>query len=149
MSTPIVVVSVRGLPRTEGSTRPFVRGGKAVVVHDQAGKLRPWRDAVRYAIADQLGADWQPWAGPCSARLVFALPRPQRPPSPFPTGKRSGDLDKLARAVLDAATDAGLWLDDAQVVDLSATKAYAGNGYPMPAPGLHATFTTVDQEDPR
>ena len=34
------------------------------------------------------------------------------------------DLDKLTRALLDALTDAGIWRDDSQAVELHAEKIY-------------------------
>lgn len=34
------------------------------------------------------------------------------------------DVDNLAKAVLDACTDAGVWHDDSQIIQLSITKTY-------------------------
>lgn len=36
------------------------------------------------------------------------------------------DLDKLVRAVGDALTDAGAFIDDSRIVMITATKAYEG-----------------------
>ena len=43
---------------------------------------------------------------------------------PFVWGNRRHDVDKLARAVLDALTDAALWKDDSQVAQLVAEKRW-------------------------
>jgi len=43
------------------------------------------------------------------------------------------DLDKLERAIGDALTDAGVWVDDGQVVNSHTQKWYAET------PGVHIT----------
>jgi crossover junction endodeoxyribonuclease RusA len=73
---------------------------------------------------------------PMEVVLTFYFPRPQshygtgrnahilKPSAPdYPT--KPPDIDKLMRAIFDGATDAGLWLDDAQVVDVHAIKMWA------------------------
>lgn len=40
------------------------------------------------------------------------------------SGWPRGDVDNLAKSVLDAMTAAGVWLDDSQVVDLTCRKGY-------------------------
>ncbi|WP_167507045.1 MULTISPECIES: RusA family crossover junction endodeoxyribonuclease [unclassified Mesorhizobium] len=40
------------------------------------------------------------------------------------SGWPRGDVDNLAKAILDAMTAAGVWLDDAQVVELTCRKRY-------------------------
>ena len=44
----------------------------------------------------------------------------------WPIKRSTGDVDKLARLVLDAITDAGLWRDDSQCVRLTTSKVYVG-----------------------
>jgi hypothetical protein len=51
------------------------------------------------------------------------------------------DLDKLARALLDALTMGGAVIDDAQVVDLAVSKVYPVDGN---LPGV--TFTIAPAE---
>jgi crossover junction endodeoxyribonuclease RusA len=62
--------------------------------------------------------------GPVGATLTFSLRRPKKLPTRYPVGQRSGDVDKLARAALDAMTGV-VYLDDAQVVSLLVTKCWA------------------------
>jgi Holliday junction resolvase RusA-like endonuclease len=77
--------------------------------------------------------------GPVRVEIVFYL---RRPPS-VKISKRAlpivpPDLDKLARAVLDGISqglngkvgDGLLWGDDAQVIELVATKYYADDREP-------------------
>ena len=58
--------------------------------------------------------------------LRFILPRPKSTPKrkPTPPAIKRPDIDKLARAILDALT--GIWFtDDSTVIDLRATKRIA------------------------
>jgi Holliday junction resolvase RusA-like endonuclease len=65
----------------------------------------------------------QPLEGPLRVTLAFTVTTSAiRPP----------DLDKLTRAILDALT-AVVWLDDRQVVSLTATKTQG------PLPGVVVT----------
>ena len=41
----------------------------------------------------------------------------------FMPDKRRRDLDNILKALLDALTHAGVWLDDSQIVDLRIRKA--------------------------
>lgn len=45
-----------------------------------------------------------------------------------PVSTYFGDLDKLIRNVLDALTDAGVYMDDRQVTNVQATKCYVALG---------------------
>ena len=40
------------------------------------------------------------------------------------------DIDNLVKAVMDALTTAGWWIDDTQVWSLSTSKQYAAKGEP-------------------
>lgn len=68
-----------------------------------------------------------PFQGPVSLRVQFALPHPKAAarrsavPPDAPHVERP-DADNLAKLLVDAMTDAGFWLDDSQVFDLSVTK---------------------------
>lgn len=116
-----------GTPQTQGNKTAIVRGGRAVLVEGRRAKSRnaftEWRATVRLAASDAR-AD-EPLEGPLSVRIHFALPRPKSAPKrrrTWPTGRL--DLDKLTRAVLDAVTEARVWVDDGQVVHVDATKDY-------------------------
>lgn len=119
-----------GMPATKGSTRAFARGGRIVVTATNP-RTKPW-EAVVAAAALEAGAE--PLDGPIAVGLVFRLPRPAghfgkrglRPTAPAWPARRP-DLDKLIRAVLDALTGI-CWRDDSRVVEIRATKGYAGGG---------------------
>lgn len=101
--------------------------------------LAAWRASAAHAARSALA---RPLArGPVSVHLDFVMPRPQRPGSPNPpANKRTGDVDKLARAVLDALT--GTWVvDDSDVVHLTTTKAVARPGQ---LAGVHMALYEID-----
>lgn len=120
-----VAFDVKGLPIPQGSHR-FVRG-RIMDVQELAGTLGPWRDSVglhaRAALADAgIGV---PITEPVAVSMVFRLPQPGRLPRGRLLPAVRPDLDKLARAVLDALSRCDVWVDDGQVVALVIAKVYA------------------------
>jgi Holliday junction resolvase RusA-like endonuclease len=124
---------VAGTPKPQGSKRALMRpGAKHPTLVESAGEaLKDWRAAVRYAAARQSRAI----TGPVKVTLAFRFSRPK---SHFGTGRHSHalkqsapeshtkkpDVDKLARAVLDALTNVA-FEDDSCVTVLAATKHYS------------------------
>jgi crossover junction endodeoxyribonuclease RusA len=126
----VLIADVYGVPATQGSTRAFVVKGRAVTTSANT-RLKPWREAVRSTLVEAAGEAWEPFTGPVCVTVTFKMPKPVSAPKrrrTWPIGARSGDLDKLARAILDAATDAGIWRDDSQVTVLVASKDYVADG---------------------
>lgn len=116
---PVLEVWVPGYPVPQGSMRAPAAG----VVVPASGRLRPWRNDVTLVCK----AAWRrpgPLAGPVGVELGFVLPRPRRLGHPEPVSRRTGDLDKLIRAILDSLVEAKTMIDDAQVVRVAAAKAY-------------------------
>lgn len=123
-----------GTPAPQGSKR-VMRGR---LIDANAATLRPYRAALAADAMDALEARCGDEATPTRMAVVvtavFVLARPAghwgsgrnaarlRPSAPAWPGVKP-DVDKMARAVLDALTGV-LWVDDAQVVDLHATKVY-------------------------
>jgi crossover junction endodeoxyribonuclease RusA len=149
MSGPALQFRVVGLPVTQGSKRAVLRGARAGLIDANDAKLRPWREAVR-AVATDAWGNRPPVAGPVRVVVLFALHKPASAPKTrrtWPMGARSGDVDKLARAVLDAMTDAGIWRDDAQVVRLEVVKDYPEHLDQM-SPGAIVRLWGVDESTP-
>lgn len=132
--SPTVELRVYGQPAPQGSKRA-VRMGARVTMIESSKKVAPWRQDVS-AAAQRFIADWQQangvvgagavltestWQaldGPLVAAMVFTLAKPASAPKRRTTWPQSApDLSKLARSTEDALTTAGLWRDDARVVE--------------------------------
>ena len=121
---------VPGDPAPQGSKRYLGDGRMA----ESSKRVAPWRADIR-AVAEAMMEPRHEalWAAPVYVQLDFYLSRPK---SHYGTGRNAQkikesapkwpgrpDVDKLARAVLDALT--GLVIaDDSTVVELLASKAY-------------------------
>ena len=87
--------------------------------------LKEWRSTVTLAAKKEMmnGVLFQPFQDAVRVAMVFYLPKPKSVKRVYPTVPP--DVDKLVRAVLDAITDAHVWKDDSQVVEVVAHKRYA------------------------
>jgi len=134
----MVRVFVAGVPQPQGSARAFVRGRRAIVTTANP-QLHGWRELVTHGVHAALPAEWRLLEGPVTVTLVFALPKPPSVPKRRTVPTTRPDVDKLARAVLDALTGL-VFHDDAQVVLLTAMKTYAADvpcGVTVIVGGLH------------
>jgi Holliday junction resolvase RusA-like endonuclease len=140
---------VWGVPKPKGSLR-HVGNGR---LKEQLEGSAPWREAVKYAGLEAVrgregtGTPFATLSGPIEVDVVFTFPRPQSAPKRrriWPVTRRSGDLDKLQRNVLDAIVDAGLIEDDSQVVRLVGEKTYPDE-HPaaLPRPGARILVRTL------
>lgn len=114
---------VPGVPVTQGSTRAFVRGGRAVVTHVKHGPLLEWRNAIAFAAREAAGDVFYGKDTPVDVWAIFYLPRPKSAPKRVTIPTKRPDLDKLGRGVLDALTGV-VMVDDAQVRGLTLEKAF-------------------------
>jgi Holliday junction resolvase RusA-like endonuclease len=131
-------LTVLGEPIGQGSVSGFINPHTKRVVIQEAKKGEPrrrwksWREAVRSEAQDAVdGDDVYPLDCPVVVRISFGLSKPKSYPKTkrtWPIKKRSGDIDKLERAVLDSLTGV-VFVDDAQVVELWARKDWS------PTPG--------------
>lgn len=122
--TTTVRIVAYGTPAPQGSKAyKGHRGGLPVLV-ESSKKVKPWRSVVAAAAeAYRLtlpGAARRgfPLDEPLAVRMVFTMPKPASAPKrrrTWPT--RYPDVSKLARSTEDALTTAGIWADDARVVD--------------------------------
>jgi crossover junction endodeoxyribonuclease RusA len=122
-----LIVIAHGTPRPQGSkTR-----GAAGAMREASKGLPYWRDVVKLAaMRARAATGWETVTGvPVRVDQRFYLERPAVPEHPdFPLGPP--DQDKLARAVNDALTQAGVLADDALIVDARVIKIWAQPGQP-------------------
>lgn len=129
---------VAGTPQPQPRPRARVMGKHATVYSPKLA----WRRTVARRLAEQ--GDGPQWSSPLTCSLRFVLPRPKshyrsgrnahllKNSAPkHPLASRSGDVDNLAKAVLDEM-NGWAYVDDAQVVELHITKTYVRD---MEVPG--------------
>lgn len=149
-------VTVRGRPAPQGSkqSRPTFKGkgdarvftGKVVQVESSA-HVQSWRGDVKAAAELVIaGTGHVPITCPVRVRMVFTVAKPKSAPKTRRTwpGKMP-DLSKLCRATEDALTAAGVWHDDALVIEYARlAKVYPGEDpEALEVPGVHVTVTEV------
>lgn len=153
-------VFVRGIPRTEGSTK--LRRGK--ITHDDPD-LQHWRGNIYAALLPLWrkpdGSKLAPLDGPIRVDLTFFAHIPDRrrywpvidwlvrsltSPTHWAATPGRMDVEKLARAVFDGVTSAGVWKDDGLVVELTARKYFAAP--PDLPPGVRIRIEAIDARPP-
>lgn len=144
-----LVITVLGKPITQGSK---VKGRYGNIRDDNAETLHPWRVQVTAAAVDALSGRAR-ITGACEVSVWFYF---ERPASHFGTGRnaqqlkdnapaypdnvKSGDIDKLQRALFDALTAAGVWKDDSLVARVYAEKLWTGGaGMTIPGARIHVS----------
>jgi Holliday junction resolvase RusA-like endonuclease len=133
---PPVEFHVDGTPVPQGSMVATRFGG---VRHEKASALALWRAQIGLAVraAAENNALLLPLEGPLELSVAFHLARPKSAPKRRTRPDVKPDADKLLRAAMDALTQAGAWIDDAQVVDVYASKNYVGATPLSTRPGAH------------
>jgi Holliday junction resolvase RusA-like endonuclease len=140
----VLEFDVYGRPAPQGSKRHV---GKGVMV-ESSRHVKPWRDDVKAAAEQALPPDWKPLDGPLAAVMVFTLPKPLSAPRRRLTWPhRTPDVSKLVRSTEDALTAAGVWTDDARVVEyLRVAKVYPGeDSFALDRPGARITIITITE----
>lgn len=134
-----IEIVVFGTPGPQGSKK-YVgqsKSGRGIMV-ESSKKVKPWREAVHAAaLAARAGA--APLDGPLVARMVFTLPKPASAPKTRRTwADKKPDASKLVRSTEDALTNAGIWRDDARVVEYTrVAKVFPGEDpEALEAPGV-------------
>lgn len=134
-----IVVTVPGNPAPKGSLKCIGgRGGKGHVLIEDNKRTKPWREKLAWCVkrATRTADAGQP----VGVEITSTIERPKahygtgrnadtlKGTAPaYPVGHNTGDVDKLARLVLDALQDAKVLPDDCQVIEVVSRK-----GYPQP-----------------
>jgi crossover junction endodeoxyribonuclease RusA len=136
----VITFTVIGHAQPQGSTKAFMpKGARYPVVTSDNPNLKQWRQLVAYAAQQHASAG--PLSGGVRVMLDFALQRPKSLPKRTSQHLKKPDIDKLARAVLDALTGI-LYRDDSEVVRLDVTKRYAA---PTEAPSVRITIMCAER----
>lgn len=154
--SPGLAIKVYGQPCSQGHKITRTRGSRSWLQESGEARLRPWRALVTAAACES--RQGPPFNGPVVVQIVFTLKRPQGLPQRRrrPDGTlrhyralpaKRPDLDTLSRAVLDALSDAGVWRDDSQVVELHTAKVYVGDPNALDAPGARIEVRPVAEEN--
>lgn len=139
---------VYGTPGPQGSKsfKGMSKAGHAIMV-ESSSKVKTWRDDVKAVALEIRRTDSaEPLTGPLSVRMTFTLRKPLSAPKRTRTWPaKYPDLSKLVRATEDALTAAGIWRDDAQVVELVTAKRYPGEGVgALDAPGAVIEIVAIE-----
>lgn len=144
----ILLIVAYGVPAPQGSKKfvGLAKSGRGIMV-ESSKKVRPWRQDVKSAaLAVRDGAPTID--APVRVRMVFTMPKPASAPKRKRTYPcKVPDLSKLARSTEDALTDAGIWKDDARVVEYSRlAKVYPGEDpEALDAPGVRIMIEPIEQ----
>ena len=133
-----MIITVFGLPAPQGSKRHVGHG----VMIESSKKVKPWREAVKWAaLTTDLGL-WVTLTGAVEVRITFTMPKPKSAPKTRVTyPDRKPDIDKLCRSTFDALVEVGVIEDDARIILLSASKVFPGEGVAsLPCPGAVITI---------
>lgn len=125
----MISFTVYGTPKPQGSKRAWVNKttGRAMMVDQAGAPLQDWRVDVQQAALTAMG-ERPPLDGPIYVTLRFHLARPKSHPKTRQTWPATRpDIDKLARACLDALTHI-CFVDDGQVVHLNVFKVWGQPG---------------------
>ena len=117
---------VHGLPIAQGNISHLGKGRPAIYGNQKL--LKPWRQRLHWELRHCVNgiADF-PLAGPVAVDITFTMPKPKAAPKKrrtYPITRP--DRGKLARAVEDALTEAGVIRDDSQIVDGATRKVFPG-----------------------
>lgn len=146
-----IVIKVYGIPGPQGSkafkgTFQGKDGRTHAKLVESSKKVKPWREDVK-AAAERVRNGAEPLDCPLRLHMVFTLPKPASAPKRRTTyPMRTPDLSKLARSTEDALTAAGIWKDDARVVEYGLlAKRYPGEGRgALEAPGVWIEIERIE-----
>lgn len=133
-------VFVPGKPEPQGSMKAYVVNGRANITSDNPAMVS-WRNNIRAYVLNRIlpGVPEYP-VEPVMLTLYFRMPRRKAEPKRVtPAHTRKPDIDKLARAALDAL-NGFVYRDDSQVISVQADKVTADIDE---EPGLHIMWSAA------
>lgn len=164
MITRDITVTIPGHPTPKGSMKCVGKRGRSnhQLVEDERPGQKKWRRLIAEVFSKRV-TQRADELQPIGIEVTFVVDRPKvhhvagdrsRPlkgdAPAFPTRQNTNDLDKMLRLLDDALQDSGLLVDDAQVVELVARKAYPGcvrTIGALPHPGARILVYPIEQEE--
>lgn len=146
----MIEIIVYGQPAPQGSKKfvGLAKSGRGILI-ESSKKVKPWREAVKLAAIEAMGgAGAKRITGPVAVEMVFTVPKPKSAPKRKQTWPdKKPDLSKLVRAAEDSLCDAGVFEDDARIVNCLSRKRYPGEGInALPVPGAYITVSGIIDE---
>lgn len=138
-----------GTPKPKGRPRTVTNKKTGFVNTYTPEDTVTWEQAIEWQAKQALAAMTLDHPGeydclPLEKRLMFDMrfnvKRPASTPKKvlFPLKSRPGDIDNMAKCVLDALQNVGVILNDCQVTDMNARKRFADQDHPE---GVEITMT--------
>ena len=124
-------LSVPGEPVGQPRHRVSTIGGQARMYLPTKHPVKAFKAAIQAAFVENAGK-WRTIQGPVRVyiNVWFSVPaswsRKKRDSHVFKYHAQKPDADNVTKAVLDALTDCGAWLDDSQVASVQVIKRWAG-----------------------
>lgn len=104
---------------------------------------RFYHEEIQKGMAEK---EWKKAEGPVGVEMHFYFTTKTRPKSSFKSTRP--DIDNLLKLILDAATDAGVWNDDAQVIHLESAKFLQQTSEKNPQQEMVVLIFTEYEEKP-
>jgi Holliday junction resolvase RusA-like endonuclease len=104
-------------PVAKGRPR-FTKQGRAFT----PPRTKKFEDAIKKMARDQYKNG--PMAGSLSMHIVFYIKKPKSTKLEYPINRNPGDIDNLVKNIADSLNGIA-YVDDSQIVDLSAHKRYS------------------------
>ena len=123
-------LSVPGEPVGQPRHRVSTIGGRARMYLPTKHPVKAFKAAIQAAFIENAGK-WRTIRGPVRVyiNVWFSVPaswsRKKRDSHVFKYHAQKPDADNVTKAVLDALTDCGAWLDDSQVASCQVIKRWA------------------------
>ena len=129
-----ITFRVEGVPIPQPRHRASFRGGFARMYIEKSHAIHHWKHLIARQ-AFELIENVIEHCVKVDVLFVFKAKRKSEIGN-FKSSK--GDIDNYLKAALDALTDAGMWNDDSQVVQVSAAKMFGATPY------MEISITPVD-----
>jgi crossover junction endodeoxyribonuclease RusA len=128
--TNLITLWVPGVPKPQGSKRGFALKGGGVAMVESSKGVKDWRYDIKGFALEAMKGNEMIVDQPVYVYITFVMKRavglPKSKPTP-PAIKKTGDIDKLVRAVFDSMSGI-VYADDCMITQLFTTKRIAGLG---------------------